>query len=275
MSRSRSDGRCTPGRPWVRPPVSTIDLGAVGRHVHDAHADRAVAEDQPVADLEVVEQGRVVDVHRAGVAVAVAGPYGQVGAGDEGDATLREPAGTDLRTGEVGEHADRAPDALGGGPHHREPGQVLVERAVAEVEAHDVDAGAQQPLERFGLVGRRPDGGDDLRSAGHAALLIRQHFYTIARHPGATRCRPICAAERRACLSTRRGAAAGASRAARACRDHGRRRRPDRCPTIGRAQADRLADYLADRGRSPPSTAARCGAPPRRWRRSRNGWGCR
>ena len=55
--------------------------------------------------------------------------------------------------GQVGEHADRPADARRR-PSRTvgEPVEVLVERAVAEVEAHDVDAGAHQRLERRRVV---------------------------------------------------------------------------------------------------------------------------
>ena len=77
-------------------------------------------------------------------------------AGHQLDAAVGEAAGADLRAREVGEHADRAADLGGDLAHHRQPVEVVVERAVAEVEAHDVDAGAEQRLEPGRVVAAGP-----------------------------------------------------------------------------------------------------------------------
>ena len=49
--------------------------------------------------------------------------------------------------------------------HQAQARAVLVVAAVREVEAHHVDAGAQQPPQHRSVVGRRTEGGDDLGAA--------------------------------------------------------------------------------------------------------------
>ena len=56
---SRSHDRWTPGRPCVRPPLSTSASTAPSRHGDDAQRDAAVADDDAVAGVEVLEQRRV------------------------------------------------------------------------------------------------------------------------------------------------------------------------------------------------------------------------
>ena len=60
-----------------------------------------------------------------------------------------------------GDVADRANDL-----------EVLLVRAVGEVEAEDVDPGLDEPLEGLGAAGGRSDGGDDLRPA-HGVTSIK------------------------------------------------------------------------------------------------------
>ena len=91
-------------------------------------------------------------------------------------------AGADLRAGQVGEDGDR-PAGLGGHrAHPRQPAEVLLERAVAEVESDDVDAGVDQAAEDIGAVAGRPERGHDLRAAAHICLSIPQWNCLLVRH---------------------------------------------------------------------------------------------
>jgi hypothetical protein len=75
----------------------------------------------------------------------------------------------ELRAGEVGEHGGELADAAGGGAEVGDAADVLVGAPVGEVDAGHVDPGAEHRVEDVGRVGRRPERGDDLRSAAHAA----------------------------------------------------------------------------------------------------------
>ena len=94
--------------------AAALDLGEHRRSTSStAHAQRdgAVAEHDAVAGVEVVEQRRVVDGRpvrgarpAARARVATGSPASEV------DAAVGERPGADLRPGQVGEHADRAPE---------------------------------------------------------------------------------------------------------------------------------------------------------------------
>ena len=110
----------------------------------------------------------------AAVLGAVPGTKRTLAARHEVDAAVREPAGADLRSREVGEHADRPADSAAIVADAGEPFEVLVDGAVAEVEADDVDAGPQQRLQRGRRVGRRAERGDDLGPPDHVRCLARR-----------------------------------------------------------------------------------------------------
>ena len=59
-------------------------------------------------------------------------------------------------------------DALGRLAEAGDAAEVLLGRAVREVDSGDIDAGAEDRFEALGGVGRRPEGGDDLGAAGHS-----------------------------------------------------------------------------------------------------------
>ncbi len=140
----------------------------------DAQRDRSVTELHSCVDGEIVEQRGVVDLDATVVARAVAADELHDRSGPEEDPTVGKGTGADLRPGEVGEHSD-GPASVG---RHRsdasEYRQVLVERAVAQVQPHHVRAGVDQLSERLGGVTRRSDGGHDLRSPGHICLSISE-----------------------------------------------------------------------------------------------------
>ena len=98
------------------------------------------------------------------------GHQAQGGTLGEERAAVRELAGADLRARQVGEDSHRA--AGRGGPlaDHRQPAQVLVQLAVAEVQAEDVDAGREQLVDAGRGLGRGPERGHDLRRAAHDLL---------------------------------------------------------------------------------------------------------
>ena len=64
--RTFASGRCTPGRPWTRPPVTTRTYDAFGLDAGDGQHDGAVAEHHAVAALDVLQQARVLDGHHLG-----------------------------------------------------------------------------------------------------------------------------------------------------------------------------------------------------------------
>ena len=140
---SRSHGRCTPGRPCVRPPLSTSATHAVGRRRRRPAARSAVADDHPVAGVEVLEQRRVVDGDRrrrcsarrpARGAPSRPAPRSTPPSGNVAGADLRARAG----------RRARRPGARPRSATSRtvaQPLEVLVDGAVAEVEPDDVDAG--------------------------------------------------------------------------------------------------------------------------------------
>ena len=61
-----------------------------------------------------------------------------------------------------------------------------VDRAVAEVQADDVDPGAHHRLELRRLVGGRPERGDDLRASGHTCLSSRWMHVPLAHYRSST-----------------------------------------------------------------------------------------
>ena len=168
-SRSRSDGRCTPGRPWAWPPLRTWHRAPRRRRRLDSEGDRAVAEHDPVAGVQVVEQRRVVDADQsmaelvsASVTSVTIDPAAQLDA-----AAGNGPART-FGPGRSASTATTDPVRSARLTHGAQPGDVLVERAVAEVEPHDVDAGLQHRVEHLGRVAGRAERGHDLRSSVHA-----------------------------------------------------------------------------------------------------------
>ena len=156
-------------------PSARLDLGLhpVGGAGDDPHRDRAVAEHHAVPGRHVGEQVRVVDADHVLGARPVAGDERHRRTRRELDATLRERPGPDLRTGQVGDDRDVTAEARRQRSHELQASEVLVDRAVAEVEPAHVGAGEQEAFERGGLTRRRPEGGHDLRATDHGCFSSR------------------------------------------------------------------------------------------------------
>ena len=137
--------------------------------------DGAVTQDHPVAGLQVDEQRGVV--HRD--ALDGGGPLGggehQPGAAHQHPTAIGELTRAHLRAGQIGQHRHHLAGAFGGGSHGLEALDVRLQRAVAEVEPHHVDAGEQEVVEHLRRLAGRPQRGDDLRSGigsgGHQVLI--------------------------------------------------------------------------------------------------------
>ena len=86
-------------------------------------------------------------------------------------ARVRELTDANAWTLQIAENADRSPGLRRDVAHERDRRRVLVVRAVREVDAGHVHAGPQHRFEHGRVVGRRPEGGDDLGSPGHVARL--------------------------------------------------------------------------------------------------------
>ena len=150
------------------PTAAHLALGAAGRHTVDPQCDRAITDDDPVADVEVAQQRVVVDAdHDVGARVGIGHHR------DQRPCSQLDPGGgergrTHLGTRKVGEHGD---DGSGPGSSladGAEPGDVLVEMAVAEIEAHDIDPCEEHRIEDLGRVTGGAQRGHDLRSRVHA-----------------------------------------------------------------------------------------------------------
>ena len=158
VSRSRSDGRCTPGRPCTRPPVEHA-CTLVGRPSRSTRSEMAPSPSTTRSPArEVVEQRRVVDVMRAGVA----GPSPARTPGSALPPTSSTPPSGKWPARTFGPGRSASTATPGRRARRRRArrarrSEVLVERAVAEVQAHHVDAGAQQSSSTSGasLAGPR------------------------------------------------------------------------------------------------------------------------
>ncbi len=143
----------------------------------DAHL--AVVDQQGVARLHVLRkalEGRADEVLRAE----------HVLGGDREDVALGELVGpvgeaaeADLRPLQVDQHGDRAAGVVGGAPHLAVDALVHLVAAVAEVHPGDVDAGLDDRPDVLVARGRRPQGGDDLRSSHR--WCVRQSWFGMCR----------------------------------------------------------------------------------------------
>ena len=173
LMRRRSEGMCTPGRPHTWPPwvISAVQAGPV--LVDDLAVDGAVAEAEPVADLDVGEQVLVADLdHLGGATARRRAPAARRRPSARSTPSLPKEAGPHLGAGQVDQGADVAA-GLGRpacGPVRGAPRRVL-ERAVGEVEPDGVHARADQAAQHGLGLRRRPDRGQDLGTPQHRATL--------------------------------------------------------------------------------------------------------
>ena len=86
---------------------------------------------------------------------------------------LDKGGGSHLRAGEVGENSDVLTLLLGDAPDGLVPSHAVIEAAVAEIDSSDVHPGPDQGPYDLGVVGRRPERGNDLRLS---------HLHNASRH---------------------------------------------------------------------------------------------
>jgi hypothetical protein len=139
----------------------------------DVEADQSVVEQQHRAGRHVARQLLVVEADALVVAELAFGVEHEVLPGHELHASLLELADADLGTLQVGHDADLAPELLRAFAHDARALDVVGRDAVREVEANDVDACGKQARQDGGRAARRPEGGDDLRVAGHCEKPLR------------------------------------------------------------------------------------------------------
>jgi hypothetical protein len=87
-----------------------------------------------------------------------------------------ELADANLRTLEVDHDADRAVHLAAGLAHQLRARQVVLGRAVGEIQAHHVHAGEEHALEDTRLARRRAERGHDLGAAGRAVISAESHL---------------------------------------------------------------------------------------------------
>ena len=115
--------------------------------VVDVEHDAAIVEQQHVARTDVVRQVLVIEADAQLVAEFALGVENEAVADFERDLAFLELADADLRPLQVGEDADRPADLGRDGAHAGGQRDVILRLAMREVEADDVDAGADQGFE--------------------------------------------------------------------------------------------------------------------------------
>ena len=132
------------------PPTTTVVCTSSPLHRVDRQAQQAVVEEQRVAGPHVARQLLVVEADA--LARAELGPGGvedELLAGDERRLAAFDLADADLRALQVGHDRDLLADLGRDLADQRRAVDVVLRRAVREVEAHHVDAGADHPLEHL------------------------------------------------------------------------------------------------------------------------------
>ncbi len=120
-------------------------------HVLDVEHDLAVVEQQHCAGADVARQLLVVEAGALAVAHLEAGVEHEGLSLLERDLAVLELADADLRTLQVAKDGHGAAHLGGKLLHQRGALLVVLRRAVREIEPHDVDAGADHPLEGGGV----------------------------------------------------------------------------------------------------------------------------
>ena len=88
------------------------------------------------------------------------------------DAAFGKLADADFGALQVGHDGDFTAGALGRFTHQLGPVHMVLRLAVAEVQPHHIDTGADHFLQQDGITGSRSEGGNDLGGAkGHGGLL--------------------------------------------------------------------------------------------------------
>ena len=151
--------------------------GSVVEESFDPQRDGTVADDHPVAHVQVGDERVVIDVELADRAGPVAGAQHHLGALHQMNTFRRQLPGADLRAGQIGEDGDDGPHSRCRSTHIVQTAHMFIDTAVGEVEAHHVDTGHEQPVEHLGRLTGRAERGDDLGSGlhrHHSILLITE-----------------------------------------------------------------------------------------------------
>ena len=128
----------------------------------DFEGEQAVVQEQDVAGFDVFRQFAVVQADAQVFAFAfVGGVEDEFVAAGEFHFAAFDDADADFRALQVGNDGDFTADAAGGFAHFARVFAVEGGVAVAEVEAHDVQADADHVFEGFLVAAGRADGGDD------------------------------------------------------------------------------------------------------------------
>ena len=128
----------------------------------DFEGEQAVVQEQDVASFDVFRQFAVVQADAQVFAFAfVGGVEDEFVAAGEFHFAAFDDADADFRALQVGNDGDFTADAAGGFAYFAGVFAVEGGVAVAEVEAHDVQADADHVFEGFFVAAGRADGGDD------------------------------------------------------------------------------------------------------------------
>ncbi len=141
-------------------------------HVED---ELAVVQEKHVARAHVARQLLVVEPDAPGIAHRARRVEDERVARLERNLAVGEFPDTDFRPLQVRHDAHRAPDLAARDAHHLGARHVVVGRAVGKIQAHDVDARGEHPLEDLGRARRGPECRDDLRAARGARLRSERH----------------------------------------------------------------------------------------------------
>src|ERR1035438_4672234 len=146
--------------------VDDFALDLFAGDLENAELDEAVGEENARAGLEVFGEGGEGGGDDGGGAEDVTGSDGEALAGLElnGDAIF-EAAGADLGTLEIAEDADIFVFFAGDLADHFDELEFFGEGAVGEIEAGDIEAGAEQLTEDGFAGGSRPQRGDNFGAA--------------------------------------------------------------------------------------------------------------
>jgi len=126
----------------------------------------AVAQEEPVASLDVFSQVRIVNGDLLPGTEDLARGQRERRAGFQHHRPRCDFTDPDFQSGEILEDGNGPPQALGDTPNSRDYLEVLGLRAMREVQPRDVHSGSNQLLQDFGRPRRGSNGAHDLRS-GH------------------------------------------------------------------------------------------------------------
>ena len=130
-------------------------------------ADQAVVQQQHRAGRDVLRQFLVVEADARGVTLLALGVQDEGLPGLETDPAFGELADADLRPLQVGHDRDLAAQALRAFAHAPRVLDVVGRAAVREIEADDIHARREHPLQYLRVAARRTQRGDDLGVAWH------------------------------------------------------------------------------------------------------------